>query len=133
MIIFRCSLALAIGLLPSFGAAQDIALPSGRTVTLVEVIWESGAEPDELWARFRFLAPWIAGRGDEGLEWVAPDLAALCRETAVPAIARDGRQAAGAVVSLSDRPIAFGESNSDITQFFEAFRIKDGVCMLEVF
>ena len=50
--------------------AEPLAVPSGQTVTLAEVL--SDENPGALWVRFRFLAPEIARENGK----VAPDEAA---------------------------------------------------------
>jgi len=118
----------------SAAAAQDpIIVPSGQSVSLVEVIWQEHDEPTELWARFRFLAPAIGGEGGIGFDAAAPDFAALCETVALPALDAEGREADVVVISLSDQPLEFGETNSAITQYFEAFRVTGTGCMLEGF
>ena len=42
-------------------------------------------------------------------------------------------QPAQIVISLSDRPVPFGEAAPDATQFFEAFALQDGTCIWEMF
>lgn len=37
------------------------------------------------------------------------------------------------IISFADMPVPFGETNPEVTQFFVAFSLKDGLCMLEPF
>jgi hypothetical protein len=37
------------------------------------------------------------------------------------------------IISLSDTAVPFGESAPEATQFFEAFAIRDGACIWEMF
>ncbi len=134
MTIFRFSVLLAV-LLPGVAGAEislPVALPSGQSATLIEVIWEPQPAPAGLWARFRFLAPGIAGAG-LSFEAAGADMLALCREQALPAIATDGRKVDQIVVSLSAEAIGFGEADPDVLQYFEAFRLVAGDCILEGF
>jgi len=141
MTIFRFSL-IAVGLSCGAGLAQDaaialpqdaaIALPSGQFATLIETIWEPQTAPVELWVRFRFLVPGISG-ADLDFAVVGDDLLALCQTVALPAIAKAGKVADQAVISLASEAIPFGEVNPDVTQYFEADRLTGGDCILEGF
>jgi len=37
------------------------------------------------------------------------------------------------VISMMDRPVVFGTSDPNATQFFEAFRIKEDSCEMDIF
>jgi hypothetical protein len=122
---------IAAGL--AFAEDKLIAVPSGQTVTYVDTV-QGAPGPEGLTIRFRFLAPAIARDGGT----VAPDAAqddmlALCRTFALPRIAVTGPQPAQIVISLSDRPVEFGVADEAATQFFDAFSIQDGDCILELF
>ena len=142
MTIFRfnlavCALIVAQGVVPV--VAQETAPPprpvhlsSGLTATLAETIWDDQTNPPETWGRFRFLAPGIAGDAFSFAQ-VSDDLAQLCREQAVPAIVAAGRKVELVVISLSAEPVAFGETRPDLTQYFEAYTVTDGDCILEGF
>ena len=52
---------------------------------------------------------------------------------ALPRIDPHGPQPAQVIISLSDRPVPFGEVEPDVTQFFEAYRIENGACIWEMF
>ncbi len=132
MTISRFSLVFAALAPAAAGAGAPITLPSGQSVTLIEVIWEPQPQPAELWARFRFLAPGIAD-ADLGFDAAGADMLALCREQALPAIAAAGRTVDQVVISLSAEAIGFGETNPDVRQYFEAFRLVAGDCILESF
>jgi hypothetical protein len=110
--------------------AQDIALPSGQTVTLMGVIVEDAPAV----ARFRFLAPAIDPAG-AGLtyEAVRDDFAVLCNDYVVPALVQSGLEVPEVVVSLSDREVEFGVAAPEATQFFEPFSLRDGRCIWEQF
>ena len=134
MTIFRCSLVALCGLCATGVAAEEVAvtLTSGLAASLAETRWEPQSAPDELWVRFRFVVPALAG-AELDFDMVGADLAALCRNVALPAIAKAGKPADQAVISLSSEPIPFGESNPQVTQLFEAYRVTDGSCILEGF
>jgi hypothetical protein len=115
------------------GADQVIPVPSGQTVTLQDVVWnEPGA--DGLTIRFRFVAPAIAREGGTvPFETAVWDMLALCQTYALPRIAEAGPVPAQVIVSMSDRPVVFGEADPAATQFFEAYSIEDGNCIWEAF
>ena len=97
--------------------------------TLAETIRDT-AGPAGLTDRFRFLAPWIAGTAYED---IAPDIQWLCDTVALPRVESSTPPPAQIVISLSDREVAFGASDPDATQFFEAFTVADDACMVELF
>lgn len=135
MTIFRFSLlATAFVVCAGAAAADDpaITLKSGLAATLAETLWEPQSAPVELWVRLRFVVPGLAGVAPD-FEVVGADLEALCQDVALPAIAKAGKAADQAVISLSSEPIPFGETNPDVTQVFEAYRVSDGDCILEGF
>jgi Family of unknown function (DUF6497) len=127
------SLAAAPGLVCAAGVDDPIPVPSGQIVTYVEAISDA-AGPSGLTLRFRFLAPAIArGGGTVTPEAAQDDMLALCRTYALPRIASTGPQPQQIVISLSDRPVEFGITDEEATQFFDAFGIEDGDCILELF
>jgi hypothetical protein len=125
----RAAVALAALLAATPLAAEQIVLPSGQTVTLQETLRDA-AGPTGLTDRFRFLAPWITGTAYED---IAPDIQWLCDSVALPRVASSTPPPAQVVVSLSDRPVPFGASDTAATQFFEAFAVTDGTCVVELF
>ena len=134
MTIFRFSLLALCGLCATVGAAEEtrLTLKSGLAATLAETLWEPQSAPVELWLRLRFVVPGLAGVAPD-FEVVGADLEALCRDVALPAIAKAGRAVDQAVISLSSEPIPFGETNPEVTQVFEAYRVSGGDCILEGF
>ena len=134
MTIFRCSLVALCGLCATGTVAQElpVTLKSGLAATLTETLWEPQTAPVEIWVRFRFLVPGLAG-AELDFDVVGADLEALCRDVALPAIAKAGKAADQAVISLSSLAIPFGESNPEVTQVFEAYRVFGGDCILEGF
>lgn len=121
---------IALSTLAAPAAAQEIVLPSGQTVSFVEVIIEE-APPV---ARFRFLAPEIdpAGAG-RTYEEVMADFPVLCSDYALPAVKAAALDVPEIVISLADRPVAFGVATPEATQYFEPFSIADGTCIWEQF
>lgn len=113
------------------GVDALIEVPSGQPITLHDtIIGEPG--PGGLTARFRFVAPNIAR--DLGIMTfieAEADMHHLCETYALPRIASPGPKVAQIVISLSDRPLAFGEVAPDVTQFFEAYRPDGTQCIWE--
>lgn len=119
---------LLICLCGPLGAAEEIAVPSGQKVTFVEMIYNATG-PEGLTYRFRFVAPAIAREGGTiDAEAALEDMAYLCENYALPKIAGSGPQPEQIVISLADRPIAFGATDAEVTQFFEAFRPMGAGC-----
>lgn len=133
------SLALLAAALPAVATAEQAAppppgrepipVPSGQSVVLIEVFLEPQPDSPELWARFRFLAPAVAG--GIGFRAAARDMAHLCTSFALPLLAARELRPDLIVISLSSRPTAFGETAPDATQFFEMFRPDGARCLRE--
>lgn len=125
---------LALALLPLAlpAVAEEVAVPSGQTVTFLEAILNEPG-PDGMTARFRFVAPGIAEGGGVDFDTAAADMEFLCQSYALPRIAVTGPAPAQVVISLSDRPVPFGQAAPDVTQFFEAYRIEGATCIWEAF
>lgn len=124
-------LAGLLALLPAAaGAGEALPVPSGQLVELLDVV-ANAPGPDGLTARFRFVAPAIAGAVD--FDAASADMAWLCQNYALPRIAGTGPQPAQIVISLSDRPVAFGDPDPDVIQYFEAYRPTAGQCEPELF
>tara|TARA_Y100000815_G_scaffold43995_1_gene36272 strand:- start:422 stop:916 length:495 start_codon:yes stop_codon:yes gene_type:complete len=127
---------LIVAALPIFCAshvrATPVEVPSGQPVTLTEVLLDEA--PGALWVRFRFVAPDIAqggGRMDPAV--ATEDMDHLCTALALPYILHHNLAPARVVISLSDRPLDFGVSDAEATQFFEAYTPRDGACIWEEF
>lgn len=114
------------------GDAMPIEVPSGQQITLQDVIWNAPG-PDGLALRFRFLAPGIAPGGGVTFETAAADMQHLCDTYALPRIADQRPHPEQVIISLSDVAVPFGEAAPEATQFFESYRIEDGVCVWEMF
>ena len=119
---------LCVALLAVPVMAQSV--PSGQSVTLNEVLVDTVG--DQSWLRFRFVAPQIArDGGDVSYAQAEADFAHLCETVALPYLDEYALQPDKIVISLMDRMVAFGTSDPEATQFFEAFRPRDGSCLWE--
>ncbi|MFN7597056.1 MAG: DUF6497 family protein, partial [Cereibacter sp.] len=110
-------------------------LPSGQVVTLQDVVWNAPG-PAGLTLRFRFIAPAIAETETGAavdFDTAAGDMAWLCQFYALPRLSALGPEPAQIIISLSDRPLRFGEAAPDAVQFFEAYSLTDGHCTVELF
>ena len=115
------------------GDGLEVTAPSGQVVTLQDVIWNEPG-PEGLTMRFRFVAPAIARDGGTvDFETASADMMALCQGFAMPRLPEVGPVPSQVIVSLSDRPVPFGEAAPDATQFFEAYSIVDGQCVWEIY
>ncbi|WP_254437221.1 DUF6497 family protein [Ruegeria arenilitoris] len=107
-----------------------LPVPSGQPVHLSDVLLDNN--PGELWVRFRFIAPKIGSDvGRIGYDVASVDMEHLCQTLAVAYVAKYELDPARVVISLSDRPLEFGRSSPDATQFFEAYRLEQSQCIWE--
>ena len=115
------------------GDAMALRVPSGQGVMLQETIMDSPS-PDAVIYRFRYLAPAIARAGGT-MNFAASigDMQHLCEKHVLPNIAVPFPASLQVIVSFADMPLPFGETNPEVTQFFVAYRVKDGLCILEPF
>lgn len=114
-------------------AVDDITVPSGQTVSLIDTV---AAVPgtEGLVTRFRFLAPAIArATSTVTPEMAQADMESLCETYALPRLPEIGQKPGQVIISLADRVVAFGEADPEATQFFEAFDVSDGTCVWEGF
>jgi hypothetical protein len=124
---------LAAGAAGATDPAAPVPVPSGQTITWIDTIHDAPG-PEGLTIRFRFLAPAIARNGGTiGPEIAADDMLALCRDYVLPRLPVTGPVPAQVIVSLADRPVEFGAPDPEATQFFEAYSIADGDCVVEFF
>ena len=113
------------------GSDEAFVVPSGQKVTLHEVILDQPS-PDMATYRFRYLAPAIARDGGTmNFETSIGDMQHLCDSYAVAHLTTPLPQTVQVIIALSDMALPFGETNSAATQFFVAFTVQDGVCVLE--
>lgn len=115
---------------PGDGIAVEV--PSGQSVTLQEVVWNAPGT-DGLATRFLFVAPAIAPGGGIDFDTASTDMQHLCDAFALPRVKDNTPPPEQIVISLSDRPVPFGQSAPEATQFFESYSIQDGVCTWEMF
>ena len=111
-------------------ADDEVPVPSGQVVTFVEAVLNE-AGPQGQTARFRFVAPAIAGEVD--FDTAVADMQHLCDTFALPRVSGTGQLPQQIVISLSAEPVAFGDPAPDVTQYFEAYSLQDGACIWEVF
>jgi hypothetical protein len=133
------TLALRSALLPALvalsgcqdeAAAPDgVEVPSGREVSLIEVITTAPGTEGAA-ARFRFLAPGLTQ--DEAIA-AADDMQALCDSYAVPRVTGMVPTPQQIIISLSAEAVPFGAAAPGVVQFFEAYSLQDGTCMWEQF
>lgn len=118
---------------PQVPGMLPVAVPSGQELRFIETV-QGAPGPGGLTVRFRFLAPGIArADGMVGVEQALADMEYLCNAFALPRLPVPGPVPEQIVISLSDRLVPFGEPTPEATQFFEAFRPEDGVCVWEGF
>lgn len=115
------------------GEGERIEVPSGQEVSLLDVVLNAPG-PDGLTARFRFVAPAIAKQGGTvDFETASADMIHLCQSYALPRISNVGPKPSQIVISMSDKPVPFGEAAPEITQFFEAYTVEGDACIWEAF
>lgn len=126
-------LTAATLLAASLAQAETVAVPSGQQITYVDTI-QNQPGTTGLTYRFRFLAPGIArDSGSVEFETAAEDMDYLCSTFALERLPIDGPRPSQIIISLSDRPVEFGIPTPEATQFFEAYRVEDGLCIWEGF
>ena len=134
-----CWAALAVGLLPLVGGAaagqgapEGLKVPSGQQITFLDQVWTG--EGAARVVRFRFVAPAIArSLGEVAFSQAEGDMAHLCEAFALPRLAGQETPPAQIIISLADRPLDFGLSDPEATQYFEAYRPDHGSCIWEGF
>ena len=124
-------MGLAVWAAPIRAEEQDALLsawtaPSGQAVALYDRV----SEPEVAQVRYRFVAPGLA---QQHYDTVAPDLPWLCTNVALPDLRAQGLAADMVVISVGDRVVPLGQMDAEAVQYFDAFRITDGTCNLEVF
>jgi hypothetical protein len=117
------------GAIAGVGSDALLAVPSGQTVTLQEVIWNVPGVQG-LTLRFRFVAPDLAALD---VETALADMQALCDRYAAPRVTDFGPVPQQIIISLADAPRPFGEVAPDAVQYFEAYRIENGTCIWEIY
>lgn len=113
------------------GDDTPLLVPSGQQVTLHEVIVDRPS-PDTAMFRFRYLAPAIARNGGTmDFESSIDDMQRLCETHANARLTAPLPVTVQVIISFADVDVPFGETNPEATQFFMAFGVKDGLCILE--
>jgi hypothetical protein len=92
------------------------------------MIW--WVDPATATARFRFVMPGLIAADHAA---VAADLPWLCAHVALPELSANGWAVDHVVVSVGDRELPLGQIDPAAVQFFEAYDVSDGTCILEVF
>ena len=111
---------------PSLG--YDV--PSNQPIELFEVLIDKVGTED--WLRFRFLAPTIGKKADaRSFAEVEGDFEHLCTAVAQPYIEAHGLTADIVAIAMLDRPVTFGQSDPEATQYVDVFRITSGACVWE--
>ncbi|MCV2869473.1 DUF6497 family protein [Defluviimonas sp. WL0002] len=111
-------------------AEEAITLPSGMVVTYLDTV-HTAPGPEGLTVRFRFTSPDLSTRpADDG---TLEDMTWLCETYALPRIAVTGPEPQQVIITLADRPVAFGAADPEATQYFEAFRPEGQTCIWEAF
>ena len=128
--LLGCLCALAPAAMAANASDDLLDVPSGQSVTFQEMLWDRPG--GGLVYRFRFVTPEIGGDGRDYMD-VEPDMAFLCETFAIPRLAETGPQPSQIVISFSQKATEFGVADPDTVQFFEAYRIEDGTCILEFF
>lgn len=114
------------------GDGVTVEVPSGQSITLQEVVWNAPGT-DGVATRFLFVAPAIAPGGGIDFDTASTDMQHLCDAFALPRVMDNIPPPAQIVISLSDRPVPFGQSAPEATQFFESYSIENGACTWEMF
>jgi len=123
------ALAVASGCQEEPAAGPKVEVPSGRTLSLIDVITNAPG-PRGAAARFRFLAP---GLTSEDVEAAAADMQVVCDSFALERTDGMVPQPQQIIITFMSAPAPFGEAAPDVVQFFESFRIENAACVWEVF
>lgn len=128
--LLGCLCAVAPVAMAANASEKLLDVPSGQAVTFQEMLWDRPG--GGLIYRFRFVTPEIGSVGRDYVD-VEPDMAFLCETFAIPRLAEIGPQPNQIVISFSQTATEFGVADPDIVQFFEAYRVEGGACILEIF
>ena len=104
-------------------------LPSGLKAELQDMFLDIKPDGELTYARFRFIAPGLAGDEAPELEARMQDMDVLCRDYALPHVEVTPQKVDRVVISLADRATEFGVTDPEATQFFESYRIENGACI----
>ncbi|SMR83214.1 hypothetical protein SAMN04488030_3128 [Aliiroseovarius halocynthiae] len=135
------TLALSLAAPTMLTASEDdwaegmsLDVPSGQPVTLLEINHQDGNRGGSA-IHVRFLAPEIArDTGRIAFSQAEEDMAVICQDYVLPHLSKiTETEPEQIVIVLADRWVEFGVSDMDATQFFEAFRPENGVCVWDGF
>lgn len=129
VLVLMSVLALAAGCKEESADGEQVEVPSGRELRLIDIITNAPG-PEGATARFRFLAP---GLQPADAEAAAEDMQAVCDSFAVGRIGGMVPAPQQIVISFADTVVPFGEPAPDVVQFFESYRVENGACIWEVF
>lgn len=114
--------------------AQDLPIvPSGVAHRVYDIILDVKPDGHFTYARFRFVAPEIGAAGGPTYSDLEGDFQVLCDDYALGVVVAGADPVDRIVISLSDREVEFGYADPDATQYFEAFKAENGVCIWEYF
>jgi Family of unknown function (DUF6497) len=117
----------------TLGDGAAVAVPSGQSVTLLDIIWNSEG-PEGPAPRFRFVAPAIARDGGSiSYDAAEADLQHLCEGFVMAQLAERGLDAPLVLLAMADRAVEFGIPDPEATQYVDAFRIEGTTCIREIF
>jgi hypothetical protein len=108
---------------------EAVTVPSGRAVSLNDVITNVPG-PEGATARFRFLAPGLTA---DDVATSAEDMQALCDSFALGRTSGMVPAPQQIIISMASAVVPFGEASPDVVQFFEAFSVETGACVLAPF
>lgn len=110
------------------GAAQADGLPSGQPLALWQISWERMEDGRGLQLVIRAIAPEVAALGFDAAQ---ADMDWLCATHGLAVTGLPHGAAAQVVVNLMERPIARGQSDPDVAQFFSVYRVEANACIWE--
>ena len=126
----RTALIINVAAWGTLSAAQEIAVPSGHLVTVLDTRIVTGAQGETL--HLRVLMPQIDRQGDAvSYDEVAGDFAALCDGLGIPVIDKAGVDPDAITVTLLSAEAPFGQTTPGITKFSESFGVEAGRCIWE--
>ena len=105
--------------------------PSGLSYELQEAIFEpQGVHLNAVRVvRLRYVLPELGGDTPLGFETIEPDFQYLCDSAGLANLRKSAPNASEIVISIASKPVDFGATAPDITQFIDAFQVKNGACI----
>ncbi|MEM9434859.1 MAG: DUF6497 family protein [Pseudomonadota bacterium] len=132
--IFAISIALSLVAGAHSAAAREVLeTPSGLKLAAPEVIFEpvGALASSASQVRLRYVAPLIADIELFGFDRLEGDFLYLCQQDGLKITTGAAPRATRVIVSIASVPLAFGETAPNITQYFDAFLIKENTCIWE--